>query len=101
MISERKFANSYASLWNQLLPTADAFVRRMNLASERFSRPIVAVSKDRDKRAVINELAFRLFKAIAAGNEVVPDLTARIEKEARHYIETLIHSSAKIPNLSN
>jgi hypothetical protein len=100
MISERKFANSYASFWNQLLPTADAFVRKINLASERFCRPIDAVSKDRNKRAVINELAFRLFKVIAAGNEIEPDMTDNLEKGVRDYIEKLIHSGFKIPALS-
>jgi len=101
MISERKMANSYVSFWNQLLPTADTFVRQINIASERFYSHVPAVTKDRDKRAVINELAFRLFKATVDGDEITPELKGAIESEVRDYIEDLIRANVKIPPLSN
>jgi hypothetical protein len=101
MISERKFSNSYASFWNQLLPTADTFVRQMNLASERFTLPIdSATPVDKDKRAVINELAFRLFKEKATGSRLTPDEVLNLEKNVRLYIGRLPPKINDIPDLT-
>lgn len=96
MISERKFSNSYTSFWNQLLPTADSFLRQLNLASERFSFPIDSdMPADREKRAVINELAFHLFKINAEGTELSLDIVRDTENDVRSYIERLA------PNINN
>lgn len=101
MISDRKFSNSYSSIWNQLLPTADSFVRRINLVSERFCLPIDSdLSVDRDKRAVINELGFRLFKERANGSKVSSDEIIELEKIVRSYIERLAPNIKKISALS-
>ena len=59
MISEVTFASTFSSFWRELLPAADAYVRRRNLALERFSQPVR--SSDLLFRDAINELGFRLF----------------------------------------
>jgi hypothetical protein len=100
MMSERKFSNSYTSFWTQLLPTVEAFVRQMNLANERFCAPVGSVTKDRDKRSVVNELGFRLFRAKAMGMEITYELKEISERETRSYIERLIPGAVKIPPLS-
>lgn len=101
MISERKFSNSYSSFWNQLLPTSDSFVRQLNLASERFAGPVNSSTPvDRDKRAVINELAFRLFKEKATSGKISASKIISIEQEVRTYIERLAPNISNIPALS-
>jgi|LGVD01.1.fsa_nt_gb hypothetical protein len=70
VISERKFSNSFSSFWNELLPTADSFVRRMNLSLERYCLPTESrFEVNRDRRSVINELSFRLFMSLAKGKK--------------------------------
>lgn len=102
MISERKFSNSYTSFWNQLLPTADSFLRQLNLASERFSLPIDSdMPADRDKRAVINELAFRIFKKKAEGFKLSADIVMNIENDVRLYIGRLAPNINNIPALTD
>jgi hypothetical protein len=101
MISERKFSSSYSSFWNQLLPIADSFVRRLNLECERFAEPIEsAITVDRDRRAVINELGFRLFKEKAISGEISSDKLISIEQNVRAYIERLAPRVNKLTALS-
>jgi hypothetical protein len=59
MISERKFAITYTSLWREITPSADNFVRHINLASERFVAPYKSTSQP-FLNGAINETAFRL-----------------------------------------
>lgn len=90
MISERKFSNSYSSFWNELLPTADSFVRRMNLSLERYYHSNESkLESDRDKRAVINELAFRLFMKLAKGIELSDSEKLDLSDNVSNYIEKL------------
>ncbi len=100
MMSERKFSNSYTSFWTQLLPTVEAFVRHMNLANERYCAPVRSVTSDREKRSVVNELGFRLFRAQAMGRKITNKFKTISERETRNYIEQLIHGGVKIPPLS-
>jgi hypothetical protein len=101
MISERKFSNSYSSFWNQLLPTADSFVRYLNLASERFTVPLdSSLPVNRDKRAVINELAFRVFKEKVNSNTISSSKIMSLEQDVRSYIERLVPNIKKITALS-
>jgi hypothetical protein len=60
MISERKFAESYTSFWREIIPTGEDYIRRINLKLERFDTPIES-NLPSQRRALINELAFRLF----------------------------------------
>ncbi|MBU5613224.1 hypothetical protein [Geomonas azotofigens] len=102
MISERKFSNSYSSFWNQLLPTADSFVRHLNLSSNRFNLPVLSSGQvDRDRRAVINELAFRLFKEKSISGKVASGKFSSIEENVRAYIQRLAQSINPIDPLSN
>jgi len=90
MISERKFSNSFSSFWNELLPTADSFVRRMNLSLERYCLPTESrFEVNRDRRSVINELSFRLFMNLAKGKKLSPNDKMRMSVEVSHYIEKL------------
>jgi hypothetical protein len=101
MISERKFSNSFSSFWNQLLPTADSFVRRLNLASERFTEPLdSSLPVDRDKRAMINELAFRLFKEKVKSGKISSDKIRSLKQDVRSYIERLAPNIKKNTVLS-
>ena len=90
MISERKFSNSFSSFWNGLLPTADSFVRRMNLSLDRYCLPTESIFEtNRDRRAVINELSFRLFMELARGNELSSSDKMELSEKVSHYIEKL------------
>ncbi|MBW1613148.1 MAG: hypothetical protein JRJ57_04065 [Deltaproteobacteria bacterium] len=90
MISERKFSNSFSSFWNELLPTADSFVRRMNLSLERYCLPIESrFEVNRDRRSVINELSFRFFMSLARGKKLSASDKMKISFEVSHYIERL------------
>jgi hypothetical protein len=90
MISERKFSNSFSSFWNELLPTADSFVRRMNLSLERYCLPTESrLEVNRDRRSVVNELSFRLFMSLAKGKKLSINDKMKMSLEVSHYIERL------------
>jgi len=90
MISERKFSNSFSSFWNELLPTADSFVRRMNLSLDRYCLPTESIFEtNRDRRSVINELSFRLFMNLAKGKELSSNDKMELSVKVSHYIEKL------------
>jgi hypothetical protein len=101
MISEHKFANSYSSFWNQLLPIADSFLRHLNLASERFATPITSsLPIDRDRRSVVNELGFRLFRERTITGSLSEEKVTSIERAVREYIERLVPSISKLASLT-
>jgi hypothetical protein len=101
MISEHKFSNSYSSFWNQLLPIADSFLRHLNLASDRFAAPIASsLPIDRDRRSVINELGFRLFRERAMSGSLSEEKVTSIERAVCEYIERLVPSISKLTALS-
>lgn len=93
MISERKFSNSFSSFWNELLPTAESYIRRLNLSCDRYCLPTESLLDiNRDRRAVINEFSFRLFKAFAEGIELSPNDKMKLSKQVSTYIENLVHN---------
>jgi hypothetical protein len=61
MISERKFANGFASFWRGVLPMSEAYTRQMNLRATRFAPPMT-LEFEATRSAIISELGFRLFK---------------------------------------
>jgi len=61
MISGIKLASSFTSFWQELLPTGEAFVRRMNLDKERFDVPLDS-KIEAARHALVNEMAFITFK---------------------------------------
>jgi len=101
MISERKFSNTFSSFWKQLFPMGEHFVRKLNLACERKVPPIESsMPVNRDKRAVINELAFRFFKEKAKKNKVGIKLINKLSNEVILYIENLSPFIPKIDQLT-
>lgn len=100
MISERKFSNTFSSFWKQLFPMGEPFVRRLNLACERKAPPLEStIPVNRDKRAVINELAFRLFKEKSCKNKVNKNRLDELSNDVISYIEKLTHTIPKIDPL--
>lgn len=90
MISERKFSNSFSSFWKELLPTADSFVRRMNLSLKRYCLPTKSTFEvNRDRRSVINELSFRLFMSLAKEKKLSVSDRMEMSLEVSRYIERL------------
>jgi hypothetical protein len=60
LITEKRFALSYRSFWNSIIPLAWSYVRRRNLQVDTFvDAPLV--SGLNENRGVINELSFKLF----------------------------------------
>ncbi len=61
MISETAFAQHHSSIWRELIPTSELFVRRIN--SELYEREFAPLhsSIDPGRRGFINEIAFNLF----------------------------------------
>lgn len=62
MISERDFASSYASVWQQLTPRTDGFWKIENMLAKHETPPLSARAS-KGMRAVVNETAFRAFCA--------------------------------------
>lgn len=98
MISERKFASTFSSFWGQLLPMGKPFVRRLNLACERQVAPTISkMPVDREKRSVINELSFRLFKEqTEQGEKVSTSKLNMLSSDVIKYIERLSFSIPEI-----
>ncbi len=101
MISERKFSKSFTSFWNELLPTADLFVRRLNLSCDRFCLPLESgLPVDRDRRAIINELAFRFFLKLAKGEKLSKREKIELCVEVSNYIRRLAPNIKEIKPIS-
>lgn len=96
MISERRFASAYTSVWRTLLPLSDRFLRRLNLESERF-RPPFSSSVPASESALVNELAFRIFRANVKEELLSGDLSIevldRLFNETRQYLARIAPGS--------
>ncbi len=97
MISERRFAQTYTAFWAQALPMGDALVRRINLARDRCADPLES-TVDSERRAIVNEAAFRLMKAAVRDGampwQVPVDIEVRAVCEgARAFVDRLRRSS--------
>ena len=62
MISEATFATTYTSFWRSVLPNSERLVRRLNMSPLSYAAPISSISSP-ERRAFVNEAAFRLFAA--------------------------------------
>jgi hypothetical protein len=90
MISERKFAHSYTSFWNQLLPRLDSYLRLVNCAYERYDNEIpFQISGHRDRRGIVNELGFRLFAESTICGPLADEKIKILSESVRHYVERL------------
>lgn len=73
MISERKFAIAYTSFWRGVTPSADNFMRHINLAAMRYVSPHEGGAKA-SINGIINETAVRLAgRAWVDGRRIIKD----------------------------
>lgn len=88
MISETRFARSYASLWRSLTPTMELFIRKANLRlAERHLHEIGSAADPR-RRALINQVAYEtLFKAAAFGADSVEEKLSYLD-DVGHFEST-------------
>lgn len=90
MISERQFANLYASFWSNALPFAEGALREMNLCLERLFKPFEARSPSA-LNGFINELAFRLseYRHFEDSNDAVINALPAICSATEAYMSRL------------
>ncbi len=90
MISERKFISTYTSFWNQTLPWADTLLRVINGTFTKYCQEISSTeTSDSDRRAIINELGFRLFQIQCSTYIITEEHLNRTAEEVRQYIKHL------------
>lgn len=63
MISERKFAKSYSSVWQDIMPLSDGYWAVENLLTKREAAPVKSLAPAQ-YRGLVNELGFRTFRNI-------------------------------------
>lgn len=68
MISETRFAKSYSSVWRDLTPTLELFIRKANLSLIRNDFNPLTASSDPSRRGLINQIAFKCVE-LAYNNE--------------------------------
>jgi len=94
MISEHRFAHSYTSFWNQVLPRVDSYLRRVNCVSQRYDNEIpFRISGHRDRRGIVNELGFRLFAESATCGPISDDRAKALAESVRQYVERLSNAT--------
>jgi len=90
MFSERKFSTIFSSYWNQVLPRADTYLRRINLSCERYRSEISSLlPADRDRRSLINELGFRLFMEYSQVGKISDKRKQELCRAVCRYISSL------------
>lgn len=101
MISERQLAKKYSSIWNELLPMSDRFMRRLNLEAKRYVEPFSS-NIPPAYNALINEVSYRLYKHKNKLDNFDADADAdaneydRVFSDAKVYIEKLSNQSLKL-----
>ena len=86
MISERQFSSKYSSVWNDLLPMSDKYMRVLNLKADQFLEPHPFMSPA-SFNAYVNEAAFRIAISPEGIKSIDDKKYTKICKEARKYIE--------------
>jgi hypothetical protein len=82
VISETRFARSYSSLWRELTPTLELFVRKANLRLvEREWTPLNSIAAP-GRRALLNQVAFETLKGSFASEEALAERLDWIEEKA-------------------
>lgn len=74
MISEKKLAVVFTSLWREITPLAERFVRHQNLQMSRFTLPMSS-DVTAGMRGISGELGFRLFCSAKSNNLEPMDLS--------------------------
>jgi hypothetical protein len=90
VISEKKFAEKFTSFWSDILPRGSAVSRYINLQVERFAKPVRSTIPGR-RRALVNEIGFRLFVEGLKDGEVMakridPDRIIEIGREVDQFL---------------
>ena len=93
MISVTELSKNYASVWKKTFPFISKLVRKCNLQKESFEEHLVSDIAP-SRRALVNEIAFRLFeKAIDLNLKNVEDIESQVLEEVsektRKYIAGL------------
>ena len=91
MISERKFAEKFTSFWNDMLPRGQDVSRYVNLQRDRFAPPLLS-DTPASRRALVNEIGFRLFTERVAEGRVTnrspdPLHLVTVGREIAHALE--------------
>ena len=91
MISERRFSSAFTSFWNQALPRADAYLRRVNGVYTQYRGEIDSPSRvNRDRRSIVNELGFRLFKESWEQHDITTKTIHNLSKDVQRYIAAIV-----------
>ncbi|MBL0591456.1 hypothetical protein [Aeromonas veronii] len=93
MISCTEISRNYPSLWKQLFPFINRLARKCNLQKISFNDYLHSQTSPA-RRALVNELSFRLFKEIInCGYSSIPKIPAQrveeIKNETYRYIQKL------------
>lgn len=64
MITASDLANGFSSLWQELTPTSERVVRRLNLLAKRYFAPLEGKSNPK-RHALINEIGFELSRELS------------------------------------
>lgn len=95
MISERQLAKKYPSIWNELLPMSDRFMRRLNLEARRYVEPFYS-NVPPTYNALINEVSYRLYKHRNKEEGFGSDEYDQVFSDTKVYIEKLSNQSLKM-----
>ncbi|GHE21780.1 hypothetical protein GCM10017767_23010 [Halomonas urumqiensis] len=93
MISEIVFSRGYHSFWNKTFPFLPRVSRKLNLEKVYYEDYAVLDSSP-DRRALLNEFAFRIFEAcvrlgVSSPKGIPLELQVEIESKAVEYIKSL------------
>jgi hypothetical protein len=97
MISERRFSTTFTAFWNQALPRGDAFLRRINGTYSQYRTEIDSPSNvDGDRRSIVNELGFRLFREGWKKQDITTQLVHNLYKNVQQYIAAIARREDKL-----
>ncbi len=104
MISSTEISRNYPSLWKQLFPFINRLAKKCNLQKISYHDYLNSSSAP-SRRALINEISFRLFKETialeyASPNQIPVEKIEAIKDESYAYIQKLNKSSELTENLS-
>jgi hypothetical protein len=57
MISEKRLSSSFTSFWQELLPSGEAVLRKINLERKRYCPPLDS-KVDASRRDLVSEIGF-------------------------------------------
>ncbi|MGN5109824.1 hypothetical protein ACTG18_16695 [Aeromonas hydrophila] len=105
MISCTEISRNYPSLWRQLFPFINRLARKCNLQKLCFNDYLNSTTSP-SRRALINELSFRLFKELINNNyistkKIPAEIILTIKNETYKYIQRLNKSSELQENISD